>query len=74
MEKKAILVGKVAERLSEIGLNESNEQKINKLFSPKVLKAMRLAELFEDIQPETYILPSRVMAGFPVKVVNKDCS
>lgn len=35
-------------------------------FSPAVLEAMRLADLFESVHSQEYILPLDVLAGFSI--------
>ena len=40
----------------------------NSDFSPALLEAIRLADMFESVKPEAYILPLDALAGFVNKV------
>jgi hypothetical protein len=55
----------LSERVRELITNSETVQK-NIFFDSAVIEAMRLADLFESIKPQEYILPLDAMAGFPV--------
>ncbi len=74
MNKKKKLDVKVRERLKRV----NRQSKEGTMFSPEVLEAIKLADLFEDIKPEPYILPLDRLAGFTDenntdKTENNDC-
>lgn len=55
------LVENVNDRITAI----EREQK-EALFNPAVLEAMKLADLYEAVKPQDYILPLDAMVGFPI--------
>ncbi|MBX9726072.1 MAG: hypothetical protein K2X09_02295 [Rickettsiales bacterium] len=44
------------------------ETRTSNAFSPALLEAIRLADMFESVKPEAYILPLDALAGFVHKV------
>ena len=52
----------LAERVKEV-LEPVYSDNARGMFSDEVLDAMRLAELFEDVEPQIYALPLETMAG-----------
>ncbi len=55
----------LSEKVQARIIGSEYEQK-NILFGPAVIDAMRLADLFESVKPQEYILPLDAMVGFPV--------
>jgi hypothetical protein len=59
MENSGELFEKVKACMARLAEGRSAE-----MFSPAVLDALRLADLFEDVRPQEYVLPLNAMAGF----------
>jgi hypothetical protein len=55
---------RVAERMAE--------QAPPRVFTPEVVEAMRLADLYESVKPEEYILPIDALAGFPAHKTSRE--
>lgn len=50
----------LTDTIRDLAARQSDEA----LFAPEVVEAMRLADLYEDIQPKEYILPLNALGGF----------
>jgi hypothetical protein len=67
MTNESTLATKVRERIAA-----SVPEQQNVLFSPAVVDAMKLADMFESIKPQEYILPLDAMVGFPAMAKSED--
>ncbi|WP_244472240.1 hypothetical protein [Methylobacterium sp. Leaf108] len=55
----------IAESVAE-ALDRAEKQPGSTAFSPAVLDAIRLADIFSDVNPQEDFLPIDALAGFPV--------
>jgi hypothetical protein len=61
--KHSPLVDSVQDRIIAIPKTSTRSD-----FSPALLEAIKLADMFESVKPEAYILPLDALAGFVNKV------